>query len=110
MFSFAAASFVSASSLACWPEMALPIALIFGFSLRCWAMFPAGISQSPASRTLMTKSRSAGVTAPAPFCDRAVSGGSGVSPGAAEAGEAGADNTTMTIAETPTVHRLSRET
>src|SRR4051812_30228172 len=89
--------------------MVLPISLILALSERCCAMLPAGISHRPASRTFVTKSRSAGVTAPTPFpSDSWVSGGTGGAVGTACAGAAGASRATRTIAEMPTTHCCAR--
>ena len=70
-----------------------------------WAMLPAGISQSPASRTLMTKSLSAELTVPAPLSLNDVAG-TGM-PSAARAGDTGATRNASVIAEKPTNQRCN---
>src|SRR4051794_39711410 len=106
MLSFLATSRSSWSSTTCWALIDFPTATMRGSSDFSWAMLLAGISQSPASRTLITKSRSAGLTEPAPLALNEVAG-TGI-PVSARAGETGASSTVITIAEMPTNQRDSR--
>ncbi len=77
--------------------MSLPICWIRGSSDFSWAICPAGISHSPASRTRFAKSRSAAVTSPSPVSVMSWFGGTGT-PGspAAQAARGGSTSNATT--------------